>query len=304
MRNKNIILFITTSIFIFMFVCNVSAHQVHSSQRDALCSTPPDGQKTSHFDTYDELYQALTSSDSDGYGILRENLSEYGELYQKTLSAYEKGDIPVLIPYFNGEKADLRYLGEGYSIIAVFTHEQYDIPWIWYHCVTGENEVDVKFAHVSVIDGLDSAKSYRDVLSELAPTAPLPENKDDFDTMSAVYEKDILLADGTKTEALFYEYKDDERVWARFYLDGTLIAVRAKKEALTESFWSSFSVSEYGEESVVPPQTDEGTAVTGTDDGAIDNGTSPKTAVIIGTLILAAVVALVSGAYVVKRKRR
>ncbi len=204
----------------------------------------PQDQQTFHFESYDDLNKALRSPLSNDYATLRNEQELYGTMYEKTLSAFKTGEIDLIIPCSNGKIMDL-ISEEGYSSISFFTKERYNLPWIWNRCVWGNHDIDVKVCYLNAIDNdtFQSATTYRDILSVISPEAPTPNIESLPETMSAVYEKNVRLADGSTVSVLFYEYTDTEKIWTLFYYNNVLIAIRGEKEVFTDLFWNSFSIS-------------------------------------------------------------
>ena len=202
--------------------------------------TPPET-NSYLFDSYNALSDALTKPDSS---IIADS-NNYGELFNKTVSAFNNKTIDLYIPSVDGNACALRNK-EGFSNISVMTAELYNLPWIWYHCKVNDNDVDVKIAYHSIIENaeLNSAKTYYDVLKLIAPDAPNPDNFAKFESYLNIYESEINLANGKKADAMISETTNN-KVYVMFIYEGKLISVYADKDTLSESFWSSFSLVKY-----------------------------------------------------------
>lgn len=205
--------------------------------------TPAD-QNTYSFDSYESLSEALTAKNSATYIQLREEQADFGNVYTRTLSSFASQSISVAIPQMDGKNLTLRGK-EGYANISLLTCELYQLPWLWYHCVVGGDDLDVKIAYPSVLhnEALDHAKSYPDALALIAPDAPSPENYEQYASYQTIYEKELCLADGRTVSAMISELKESDKVYVMFCQDGMLISLQANQELFTDAFWSAFRIS-------------------------------------------------------------
>lgn len=229
-----------------------------SSEDNALIiPTPPHAIDLS-FDSYEQMLSALTDTNSDEYKRVQQQLHVGGidfndgyELFKKTLHQLETGEIKLAVPQINGKNMTIRD-DKGFSKITFMSNELYNLPWIWFHCVSetdDSKEITVKISYLSVLDNddVDNAKSYLEVLNIIVPTPPTPDNYKDYkDILSACYEKKIILVDKSTITALIYEYSDeysdDQRISVCIYINGMLISIYADKDMLTDDFFGSFDV--------------------------------------------------------------
>ncbi len=202
--------------------------------------TPPDSRSFS-FSSYSELYKALNNGES-----LIGDESDYGEIFNNTASAFENNDIDLLVPAVNEHECDLRNR-EGFSNISLMSAELYNLPWIWYHCKVNESNIDIKLAYLSIIEAgeLSSAKTYCDILKQIAPDAPNPNNYQKYESYQRIYESEIRLADDKYVTAMVSEIKNNSNIYVMFDYDGILVSVYADESTLSEPFWSSFSLKKY-----------------------------------------------------------
>ena len=196
------------------------------------------------YESYDDIYGALTNSFSPKYIQLRLEQNNCSELYQQTLSDFASGEIQVALPQINGENINLRNR-EGFSNITLFTNELYNLPWIWYHCLVNQQNLTVSIAYLNVLDRaeLDSATSYYEVLKIISPNAPSPDNYKKSASYKIIYEKEITLGNGKTATAMIYELKTDPRIYICLYWDGLLVKLCGDEALLTEDFLQTFSIA-------------------------------------------------------------
>ncbi|WP_303804439.1 dockerin type I repeat-containing protein, partial [Ruminococcus flavefaciens] len=206
---------------------------------DTLTIQTPPATNSYSYESYSDLNEALIKQDSS---ILVDS-NNYGELFNKTVSAFGNKDIDLYVPAIDGKACDLRNK-EGFSNISLMTAELYNLPWIWYHCKVNNIDVDVKLAYHSVIESseLNSAKNYYEVLKVIAPDAPNPDNYAKFESYQKIYESEITIANGEKVVAMISEIANSSNVYVMFVYEGKLVSIYANKDDLSESFLSSFSL--------------------------------------------------------------
>ncbi|WP_019679141.1 dockerin type I repeat-containing protein [Ruminococcus flavefaciens] len=209
---------------------------------DTLTIQTPPVSNSYLYESYNDLNEALIKQDSS---ILVDS-NNYGELFNKTVSAFGNKDIDLYVPAIDGKACDLKNK-EGFSNISLMTAELYNLPWIWYHCKVNKTDVDVKLAYHSVIESseLNSAKTYYEVLKVIAPDAPNPDNYAKFESYQKIYESEITLVNDKKVVAMILEIANSSNVYVMFVYEGKLVSIYANKDALSESFWSSFSLEKY-----------------------------------------------------------
>ncbi len=196
-----------------------------------------------HFNSYEETVQALTQKDSSQYAMLREEQKEHGAVYQKTLSKFANGEIKVAIPYL-GEIPMPLQSNKDYSMVTLISSELYNLPWIWYDCVIGNQIVDIKISYLDAIYNVEGGKNatYRQILNSLAPNAPSPDNYQKYESYKNIYEKEIVLKDGTSVTAMISEVKGASKEYVDFYYNGMLIVLYGERELFSDGFWNSFSI--------------------------------------------------------------
>lgn len=201
---------------------------------------------TYSFDSYQDLIQALTQKSSPEFSRLRGEQENYGKVFEKTLSNFASEEIKVVVPQINGSPIPIRDKN-GYAKVSFLTSEHFNLPWLWYHCVVEDHNLDVKFSYVSVLENseVNSASSYYKVQQLIYPDAPSPENYDKYESYKVIYEKEIILKDGITVTAMVSEEKDRPRSYVDFYYDGMLVTLRGDNELFTEDFWRSFSIAKY-----------------------------------------------------------
>ncbi|WP_303804441.1 hypothetical protein [Ruminococcus flavefaciens] len=211
------------------------------SSSSVTIQTPPD-YYSYLFESYNELSSTLIKRDS----IMLADLNDYGELFNRTVSAFENGIIDLYVPVIDGNVCDLRNK-DGFSNISMMTAELYNLPWIWYHCKVSDSDLEIKLAYPSIIenDELNSAKTYCEALKIIAPDAPNPDNYPKYESYQNIYESEILLANDTTVIAMISEIKNSSKVYVMFNYDGMLVSIYADNEILSETFWHSFALAKY-----------------------------------------------------------
>lgn len=216
---------------------------VSSSKGEIILPSPPE-YSSYEYESYSDVYKALTDSLDPQFIKLRLEQENCGELYQQTLSAFASGEIKVALPQINGENISLRN-NEGFSSVVWFTNELYNLPWLWYHCLVNEQYLTVNIAYLNVIDRteLDSAKTYYQVLKMIAPNAPSPDNYKQYENYKNIYEKEITLKTGEKVTAMIKELKNNSKIYVSLYLDGMLVTLRGDETLLTDEFFQTFGIA-------------------------------------------------------------
>ena len=223
------------------------------SEDNALIIPSPSYAINLSFDSYEQMLSALTDMNSDEYKRVQQQLYVDGidsddgyELFKKTLHQLEMGEIKLAVPQINGKNMTIRD-DKGLSKITFMSNELFRLPWMWFHCVSEADDdkaITVNISYLSVLENenISNAKSYLEVQNFISAKSPNPDNYSNFKNYTSVYEKRVILADGSKATALICEYNDDPRIYVKIYKDGLLIIVRANKDLLTDEFFSSFDV--------------------------------------------------------------
>ena len=206
-----------------------------------VIETPPDRQSYS-FESYQDVIKALTKKDSNKFSELRKEQTNYGTVYKETLSKFESEEMKIAIPQFNGIPVPLRDK-DGYDNISLLTCELYNLPWLWYHCVVENRNLDIKISYLNAIENteLQSAKSYYEVLYLIAPNAPSPDNYDQYTSYKSIYQKEVILKNGVVVTVMMSELKNDSKMYVMFCYDNMLISLYADSGVFTETFFKSFS---------------------------------------------------------------
>ena len=195
------------------------------------------------FNSYKELAEALLQPDSFLKRDIAKDRDSYGGIYEKTITLFEKKAVDLWVPSYGNNLCTLRNT-EGFSNITVFTAELYNLPWIWYFCKVQDKSFRVQIAYTCVLDSvkLDSARTYCEVLSVIAPDAPQPANYKKYKSYKKIYEKDLSLSNGKKLTAMVSEVKDRDSVYVMFKHDGLLVCITADSWILSDSFWREFDL--------------------------------------------------------------
>ncbi len=217
----------------------------NQDEKTSLLLEEPPMYDTYHFESYDEMIRAMTNQNAAEYEKLLPNEDRCGEVYKKMMAVFAEGSRKIVVPQIDGKTIELRKK-DGLSRITWMTNELYNLPWMWYHCIVNDRNLIVSFTDVSVLDNerIENAKTYLEVLSILAPGAPAPDNYQEYEGYSNIYEEEVYLADGNAVKALICEGVD-ARDYVMIYQDERLIILDAEREVLTEELLRSFSMVPY-----------------------------------------------------------
>ena len=143
-----------------------------------------------------EVANCTSDQKSETHGQYEILICGYGRKYASMLQAFHKNTIDLLIPEYKNEPASLTN-DKGLPPISFFTKELYNLPWIWYRCSIGHENYYVKITYPSVLSLMlpENAQTYLEVISALFPNSPMPNNYEKFESYSAVYEKELTIAD-------------------------------------------------------------------------------------------------------------
>lgn len=218
-----------------------SANEPGQNQSEIVLEEPP-VHTSFYFDSFGNASDALSNKYSFSHIKLTTEGTSYGDLWRKTLDAFEDKKIALPIPYLNGERIPLRNQA-GFSNIVVMTSELYHMPWVWYYCIVGEDRLRISVSYPSVLgnQSVDSAKSFYEALQIIAPKAPSPDNYSEFSSYEKIYEKEITFGDGSHVKAMISECKDNT-IYCAFYQNGMFIKLYADKDLFSDEFWSEFSI--------------------------------------------------------------
>ena len=203
-----------------------------------LNDVPPTNSTIYHFDSYEELKNILLSKNSDQ---IQEEKALYGAKYEIFLDHISNADN-VKIPNLNGEELPLREK-EGFSHISLMTYDFLALPWIWYHCVYGDNSVTVKITYPELFLNQDlTGKSAHEILKLINEKAVSVDNYTEFENYEKAYLKDIELKNAT-VSAVVYEIKNSDKIFIKFYYNDVFVSIDDRNGALTEEFWKNFDLS-------------------------------------------------------------
>ena len=245
---KTIIIVLTICIiFTSLVACN-SSNLNNNEQLQGNASLPnvtidsPPAYRSYTFNSYQEIEKALTHKNS----TLREEQKEYGAIYQNMLSEFKSSDIELVVPTTNGKTIPFQNK-EGFANITLLTSELYNLPWLWYHCVIEDQNVDITISYLQSIQNFKtySNTTYTDVLKSIAPDAPSPENYNEYEAYKNIYEKKIVLKDDVTVTAMISELSYGSNVYVMFHHDGMLISIYGDNSLFTDAFWQTFSLEPY-----------------------------------------------------------
>ena len=191
-----------------------------------------------YFDSYDEFICALNDIENSS---LKDGLDKYGEYFKKVLNDFENKSIYPIIPYYEDSQIELLF-NNITSSITFFSHEDYDIPWIWYKYKFGEEYWRVQICYLDALEipEINSEHTFLDIRYILKPTYPTPDNYMEKPNSKNVYEKEITVCGRTVT-ALINE-KIDDNAEIGFRMDGMLVIIYGPIDMLTDEFLSSFDL--------------------------------------------------------------
>ncbi len=242
------------SVFIWMLIailvfggCENSKNKDRLPNGNSSFEDVKSSQTTSfNFSTYQDCCKALTDEQFEMYQTIRDEIDEYGELYSQTLEAFSDNSIPLCVPIIGGKAMTLRN-AEGLPNITLFSKEQYNLPWIWYHCVHDDAYIRIGISYPKATNntGLSDAKTALELIKLIAPNhAMTPDNYKDYeDSWKDVYEKKFII-DGQETTCLVGE-ESDGRNYILFLWNDVLVSIDNRNNVADDAFLEAFSLSEY-----------------------------------------------------------
>ena len=190
--------------------------------------------KNYSFDSYDELLNALKYPKN-----LLTN-EENSKEYKLMLDILSKDREALKVPKKDNENIAFRNL-EGLSNITVMPDELFSLPWIWYYFNVENTQITIKTSYIKAMDEKHIGSTYRQIVEDIYPDAPLPSNYQNFENYKIIYEKEIVLDDGYRTYALFYETNDSERISVAFVYEDLMVSIKTYPKLISDSFFSSLS---------------------------------------------------------------
>ncbi len=213
-----------------------------SFMRTVLYENPEYQNTTFNFNTYEKMLSAFLTYDTTQSSY---NIQDYklilGDAYTNFL---EKVETDRFIPQPMLDNTPIAYRNEdGFSSITFLTNESYNMPWIWYHCVTNGENVTVKITYPDCINNeIDYSKNCSEILKSIAPNAVNIDNYKEYSSYKNVYLKTISVTSG-ETSALIYEFNDSDNIIVMFCYNDILVSLNGKASVLNESFLEKFSMS-------------------------------------------------------------
>ena len=203
----------------------------------------PDLQGTAfNFNTYDKMLTAFLTYDTaqSSYHIQDYKLI-LGDTYTNFLKKVESDRF---IPQPMLDNVPIAYRNEDdFSNITFMTCEAYNMPWIWYHCVTNGENITVKITYPDCVNNeIDYSKSCSEILKSIAPNAVNTDNYKEYSSYKNVYLKTIRVDSG-ETSALIYELTDSDNIIVMFCYDNVLVSLNGKPSVINEAFLEKFSMS-------------------------------------------------------------
>ena len=214
-----------------------------SNDMDIILNEPPLDERTYAFSSYDELLSVMGTM-KESTNILKSEIQNFGLTYQTTVSAFETEKVSVVLPCADDSPFELRDI-DGFMPITLFTNELYNLPWIWYNCQYNGYDFRVQISYVDILNNpqIDHSKSYLEILSVIAPSAPSPDNYTEFSSYKTIYEQEISLKDRSVI-ALISEINNSDNVYINFHIDGVLVILYGNHNLFTDEFLSSFNMKE------------------------------------------------------------
>ena len=173
------------------------------------------------------------------YGDADFGKDNYIEYWTKQKLGYKINRI-----FFDDNNVAIAYRNEdGFSNITFMTYEAYNMPWIWYHCVTNGENITVKITYPECVNNeIDYSKNCSEILKSISPNAVNTDNYKEYSSYKNVYLKTIRVASG-ETSALIYELTDSDNIIVMFCYDNVLVSLNGKPSVINESFLENFSMS-------------------------------------------------------------
>lgn len=193
-----------------------------------------------NFDSYEGLVSHFSSSANADNSIVQSEKSEHGEAYEAFVNAMTTSKT-IEVPMFGEEPFPLEDR-DGYEI-SLYPEEWCGLPWIWYHCMYGEERVSIQMTYPTAITEIEYAAdaTCAQVLRQINEGAVNTHNYQNFESYENVYSSELQLAD-TTASAIVYQLGESERVLVVMYHHDFLILMRADSSVMNDpAFWSSLS---------------------------------------------------------------
>ena len=185
--------------------------------------------------SYEELAQLFREYNTIGSDKLIEMgyTVSFVSLVQKVNEQNE-----LMIPALNGEPAPLEPDAK-YVRISVHNDDQYDYPWIWYHCIINDQLIRICVTSLDICDIENyESMSVAEIVKTLNPKATDPGKESSTKYVSEV----TLSVNGSAQKVLVYEWKNNGDIWVFLRVDDLLIYLRCYSlDVLTEGWTNDLS---------------------------------------------------------------
>ena len=210
------------------------------SQRRTSTQSPPPGYQGA-VDSYEELFDYVEKYSDVPDGTQSAQLSYEEKLCQILFANVKEKALPI--PCLNEKAVDLKYRGEDFYIITLFSTDSYGRPSIWYFSeFNGEMVTICIMMDQTVLEEIDPSASGAEVRRHLKPDCPNVDNYKKDDPYAYIIEQSITTSDGEKV-ALVYKFAQHEnRIYTEFLQDGYLVEVWADKGVVTDEWFANFSI--------------------------------------------------------------
>ena len=201
-------------------------------------NTDNSNRKSYYFNSYEGFADVLNNIENSS---LKDGIEKCGKYYPKVLEAFENKTVSPLIPYFEDSRIPL--LSKNDSIIFM-TSEDYSAPWIWYHCLLGDEYLRVEICYFDILDmpRTNTEQTFLEVRKAMYSALPTPESYTYMENHECknVYEKEINVC-GITVTALINE-KNNGYSEIGFRMDGMLVMICGTTDMLTEEFLGAFNL--------------------------------------------------------------
>lgn len=201
-------------------------------------STESNNLLNSSFDTYEE-FEAWLFSEQE-VNSAREDMSNYGAIYETFISDLLEYKIYLMKPYMSGELMELRNK-DRFTNILVLSQDYCDRPWIWYFCKVNDRECRIQIMYMTEKE-TQYAKTHtiEELMRYLSVTEPNKDNLKDSKVYEYMRLKDMTLGDRSVT-AFCAKMYNDKREYRRLVYDNLYVILVAEEEVFEETNWETFS---------------------------------------------------------------
>jgi len=250
---KKQIIIVITLLCLLLCSCSAAEYSKITNNTDDN-NTPPNSTGTSNEEAspnapdyiyplnFDSLYELKSS-------ISKENEEIYAKYSETEITRTQMDVLKIFVeklksqknfvPCLNGQTIDFRNK-EGFSNIALFVCESYNLPWIFYYpnVPTGENfYIKITYLPENILNEQKDPTA-SEVIKKLSPNSPNINNLGD--QHKSIYNQTLKLSDREVT-ALVIEYKTDSRNSIFFVYEDLLVQVRCDPEVWNAQWFSALS---------------------------------------------------------------